>query len=56
MAEKAANVAYNQGIFESRLKGHVRDEPAVEPFAILLGIDDVSQMLLFAETCSRYRT
>ncbi|MFR6148460.1 MAG: murein hydrolase activator EnvC family protein [Ruthenibacterium lactatiformans] len=48
VAEKAANVAYNKSMFESRLKG-MYEMSRQSNLAILLGIDDVSQMLLFAE-------
>ena len=47
VAEKAANVAYNKSMFESRLKG-MYEMSRQSNLAILLGIDDVSQMLLFA--------
>ncbi len=46
--KKAANVAYNKSMFESRFKG-MYEMSRQSNLAILLGIDDVSQMLLFAE-------
>lgn len=55
VAEKAANVAYNKSMFESRLKG-MYEMSRQSNLAILLGIDDVSQMRCLPKTCSRYRS
>ena len=48
VGEKAANVEYNKSMCESRLKG-MYEMSRQSNLAVLLGIDDVSEMLLFAE-------
>ena len=48
VAEKAASVLYQKGMFEQRLRG-MYELSRQSNLAILFGIDDLSQMLRFSE-------